>query len=50
MSSHGREQVNLGTTRQMSERSAVYFSASYQWDLDGQGRAYSGKLGVRLNW
>lgn len=43
-------ELNGGLTRQMSERSVIYLNAAYQWDLDGQGHAYSGKLGVRFNW
>ncbi|WP_165188938.1 autotransporter outer membrane beta-barrel domain-containing protein [Caulobacter soli] len=43
-------ELNGGLTRQMSDRSVLYFNASYSWDLDGRGYGYSGKLGVRFNW
>ena len=43
-------ELNGGLTRQMSNRSVIYLNAAYQWDLDGQGYAYSGKFGVRFNW
>jgi outer membrane autotransporter protein len=43
-------ELNGGLTRQMSDRWVIYLNAAYQWDLDGRGHAYSGKLGVRFNW
>ncbi len=43
-------ELNGGLTTQMSERSYLYLNTSYQWDLDGRGHGYSGKLGMRFNW
>lgn len=43
-------ELNGGTTVQLSRRSVLYLNLSYQWDIDGQGYAYSGKFGLRFNW
>jgi len=43
-------ELNGGSTLQMNEHGFLYFNASYSWDLDGRGHAYTGKLGVRFNW
>lgn len=43
-------ELNGGFTGQLTETATVYVNAGYQWDLDGKGYSYSGKLGMRFNW
>ncbi len=48
----GKTWVETGAaaTAQVSQRSTIFASLGYQWDTEGEGHAYNGKIGVRMNW
>ena len=43
-------ELNGGFTKQMSGISALYGNLGYQRNLDNDGHAWTGQLGVRFNW
>jgi outer membrane autotransporter protein len=43
-------EVEGGLTHQMSKISALYANVGYQWNLDHDTHAWTGKVGVRINW
>ncbi len=43
-------ETNAGATAQVSQRTTIFASLGYQWDTEGEGHAYNGKIGVRMNW
>ncbi len=43
-------ETNAGATAQVSQRTTIFASLGYQWDTEGDGHAYNGKIGVRMNW
>lgn len=42
--------INLGLSRQVARGSSIYANAGYQWNLNKDSQAWTGKLGVRFNW
>lgn len=43
-------ELNLGVSGRYGPKTTIYWNGSYQWDLDGRGHAWMGKLGFRWNW
>jgi len=43
-------EANIGVTHQMSPNAALLTTFGYQWSLDDDIEAWSGKFGVRFNW
>ena len=43
-------ELNGGFTYQMRQSAALYGSAGYQKNFDGDTQAWTLKLGMRLNW
>jgi outer membrane autotransporter protein len=43
-------EANAGITHQMSRSSALIANVGYQWNLDKDTHAWTGKLGIRINW
>ncbi len=43
-------EVGLGGTWQVSDTGHLYADIDYSWSLDGDEKAWNGKLGMRWNW
>lgn len=43
-------EMNVGASGQLSRNTTLFANASYHARFDGNGYAYSGKIGLRLNW
>jgi outer membrane autotransporter protein len=48
--SGGWAELNAGITAQLTGAVSLFANASYQRGLDGDSRAYDGKLGFRIVW
>jgi outer membrane autotransporter protein len=46
----GWAELNVGMTAQITDAVSLFANASYQHGLDGDSRAYDGKLGFRIAW
>jgi len=46
----GWAELNVGITAQITDAVSLFANASYQHGLDGDSRAYDGKLGFRIAW
>ncbi|MDR2219902.1 MAG: autotransporter outer membrane beta-barrel domain-containing protein [Methylobacillus sp.] len=43
-------EINIGISAQRSLNTTLFANASYNQRFDGNGYAYDGKIGVRINW
>ena len=43
-------EINIGGSRQTSRNVSLFLNASYNKRFDGEGYAYDGKFGIRVNW
>ena len=43
-------EANIGATKQMTPDAALLFSLGYQWGIDDDANAWTGKFGARFNW
>lgn len=43
-------ELNGGFTHQITPDAAFYGGVGYQWNLDNDGHAWNGKIGMRFNW
>jgi outer membrane autotransporter protein len=43
-------EINAGVSATLNRTTSLYANGSYQEGFDGRSFAYTGKLGIRVNW